>query len=126
MNKMQLYRGRAIEVLNETYYKIIEAYETLVNRNFTEIPSLFLTQLSQVVTALNNTQTFMDIYYYITASSEANYALGEAQLLLEIAQTSVVIPGFNILPTTVILICFTATSTLLFNLHRRKDNGKTI
>ena len=126
MNKMQLYRGRTLEHLNQTYDTILEAYQTLHNRGFTEIPALFTTQRSQVQAVLNQVKIYMDSYDYITASSKANESLEEAIFLLEIAEISAVIPEFSSIPITLILISSLAVLSLIYIYGRKKMYGKTI
>jgi len=78
------------------------------------------------VTDLSTVESYMNSYLYDIASSEAQATLEDAIILLEIAQTSPVIPEFGTLPISIILVCFISISSIVFIVKRRRNNGKTV
>lgn len=121
MNQWQLYRGRTLELLSETYDTIVLAYEELVNRGFTSSPTEFTTQLSSVETELNWAEINMNYYLYKTSETDARLALAEANILLEIAQTAIVIPEMgSISLSLLVIIGLISTLSLAYISLRRK------
>ncbi|GAJ00490.1 unnamed protein product, partial [marine sediment metagenome] len=74
MNKMQLHRGQMLEMLNLTYYNVIEAFQILDDRGFTETPNDFTDQLIEVADNISEVDTIMSSYDYQTAFNYAKLA----------------------------------------------------
>ena len=83
-------------------------------------------QLSDVEAALSDVQTYMNQYYYLTAASYAKIALAEANILLDVALTDVVIPEYGNLHLYIIFIGLIGVFSLIYVTSRRRKYGETL
>lgn len=122
MNKMQLYRGQMLEMLNESYVNIVIACQTLHDRGFKETPAEFAYELFDLITYFASVNSALNVYDYQTAFACAKLAALSSRVLVELAETLAVIPEYSLN----LLLVFTTMSVICLIQVVKRRNPKII